>query len=232
MLDELKESVWKANLDLPKAGLVILTFGNVSGVDRRRGIVAIKPSGVAYDELKVDDMVLVDLEGRLVEGWLKPSSDAPAHIELYKAFPDIGGISHTHSTFATIFAQARKEIRCYGTTHADHFNCPIPVTRQLTRDEVAGAYEANCGKVIVERFAGLNPEEVSAVLVAGHGPFTWGKTPGEAVRMNVILEEIAKTAYGTLLLNRKQAGLESHVLDKHYRRKHGPEAYYGQKKET
>lgn len=228
MLDELKEAVFKANQDLPRAGLVILTFGNASGIDRRRGIVAIKPSGVAYAELKVEDIILTDLDGKIVEGWLNPSSDLPTHLELYKAFPDIGGIAHAHSGYATMFAQARKEIKCYGTTHADHFACPVPVTRPLTAEEVGGEYEANTGRVIVERFAKLDPASMPAVLVAGHGPFTWGETPEEAVRNSIVLEHVAKMAFGTLLLNRRQAGLEAHVVKKHHERKHGPEAYYGQ----
>jgi L-ribulose-5-phosphate 4-epimerase len=230
MMAELKELVWKANLDLSRSGLVLLTFGNVSGIDRRRGILAIKPSGVPYEDLKPEDIVLVDLEGRVVEGGLNPSSDTPTHSELYKAFPEIGGIVHTHSEYATMFAQARREIACFGTTHADLFHGPIPVTRQMTEAEVGGNYEINAGKVIVERFAGLSPLVIPAVLVAGHGTFAWGKTPGEAVRVNIILEHIAKTAYGTLVLNPEQPPLEGHVLDKHYQRKHGPQAYYGQKK--
>ena len=230
MIAELKEAVWKANLDLARSGLVLLTFGNVSGLDRRRGIVAIKPSGVPYEELKPEDMVLVDLEGHVVEGSLNPSSDTPTHIELYKAFPEIGGIAHTHSAYATMFAQAGREIPCFGTTHADLAHGPVPVTRPLTEPEVLGDYEVNTGKVIVERFAGLSPLVIPAVLVAGHGPFAWGKTPAEAVHVNVILEHVAKTAYGTLALDPKRSPLDDCVLDKHFQRKHGPHAYYGQKK--
>jgi L-ribulose-5-phosphate 4-epimerase len=230
MMTELKELVWKANLDLAKSGLILLTFGNVSGLDRRRGILAIKPSGVPYEEMKPEDIVLVDLEGRVVEGGLHPSSDTPTHVELYKAFPEIGGVAHTHSEYATMFAQARREIACFGTTHADLFHGPVPVTRQMTEAEAGRNYEVNTGKVIVERFAGLSPLVIPAVLVASHGSFTWGKTPGEAVEASVVLEHIAKTAYGTLVLNPGQEPLEDYVLDKHFQRKHGPEAYYGQKK--
>ena len=230
MMTELKESVWKANLELFRSGLVLLTFGNVSGLDRRRGILAIKPSGVPYEELKPEDIVLVDLEGRVVEGGLRPSSDTPTHVELYKAFPEIGGIAHTHSAYATMFAQAGREIPCFGTTHADLCRGPVPVTRQLTEGESGGAYELNTGRVIVERFAGLSPLVIPAVLVAGHGPFTWGRTPEEAVHCNIILEHMALTALGTLVLNPGQPPLADHILDKHSQRKHGPQAYYGQKK--
>jgi L-ribulose-5-phosphate 4-epimerase len=230
MMTELKEIVWKANLDLSRSGLVILNFGNVSGLDRRRGILAIKPSGVPYEELKPEDIVLVDLEGRVVEGGLNPSSDTPTHVELYKAFPEIGGIAHTHSEYATMFAQARKEIPCFGTTHADLAHGPVPVTRQLTESEVGGNYELNTGKVIAERFTGLSPLVIPGVLVASHGAFAWGKTPEEAVHANIILEHVAKTAYGTLVLSPGQRPLEDYVLEKHFQRKHGPHAYYGQKK--
>jgi L-ribulose-5-phosphate 4-epimerase len=230
MLDELKEIVWKANQDLRNSGLVILTFGNASGIDRRRGLVAIKPSGMAYEEMKIEDIVLVDLDGHVVEGWLKPSSDTLTHIELYNAFPDIGGVAHTHSPYATMFAQARKEIKCFGTTHADHFASPIPVTRPLKEAEVSEAYEANTGKVIVERFAALNPMAVPAALVSGHGPFTWGPTPSDAVETSIILERVAKIAFGTLNLNRRQTALDAHLLEKHFQRKNGPNATYGQDK--
>ncbi len=231
MLTELKEAVWKANLDLAKSGLVILTFGNVSGIDRRRGIVAIKPSGVPYDSLKADDIVLVDLEGQTVEGWLSPSSDTPTHVALYKSFPAIGGVAHAHSEYATIFAQARREIPCFGTTHADQFNGPVPLTRLLREAEVAGDYELNTGKIIVERFAGADPLERPAVLVAGHGPFAWGRTPAEAVETALVLEQVAKMAYGSMALDPRLAPLDGYILEKHFQRKHGPDAYYGQKKE-
>jgi len=231
MLAELKESVWKANLDLAKSGLVILTFGNVSGIDRRRGILAIKPSGVPYDALKADDIVLVDLEGNLVEGWLNPSSDTPTHIEIYKAFPEVGGVAHAHSTYATMFAQARREIPCFGTTHADHFHGPVPLTRLLVESEIAAGYERNTGRIIVERFAGLDPLEVPAVLVAGHGPFTWGRTAADAVETALVLEQTAQMAFGAMALDPHLAPLDACIQEKHFTRKHGPDAYYGQKKE-
>jgi L-ribulose-5-phosphate 4-epimerase len=231
MLAELKESVWKANLDLARSGLVILTFGNVSGIDRHRGILAIKPSGVPYDSLKAEDMVLVDLEGTVVEGWLSPSSDTPTHVEIYKAFDEVGGVAHAHSAYATMFAQARREIPCFGTTHADEFHGPVPVTRLLAEAEVAGAYEWSTGRIIVERFAGLDPLEVPAVLVAGHGPFTWGRTPAAAVETALVLEQTAKMAFGSMALDPRLGPLDGYIQEKHYSRKHGPEAYYGQKKE-
>jgi L-ribulose-5-phosphate 4-epimerase len=231
MLAELKESVCKANLELAKSGLIILTFGNVSGIERRKGIVAIKPSGVAYDALKPDDIVLVDLEGNVIEGWLNPSSDTPTHVAIYKAFPEVGGIAHAHSPYATMFAQARREIPCFGTTHADAFHGPVPVTRLLVESEVAAGYEWNTGKIIVERFAGLDPLGLPGVLVAGHGPFTWGKTPAGAVETALILEQTAKMAFGTMALDPRLAPLDACIQDKHFRRKHGPDAYYGQKKE-
>jgi L-ribulose-5-phosphate 4-epimerase len=231
MLTELKESVWKANLDLARSGLVVLTFGNVSGIDRRRGIVAIKPSGVPYDALKAEDIVLVDLEGTVVEGWLSPSSDTPTHVEIYKAFPEAGGVAHAHSTYATMFAQARREIPCFGTTHADQFHGPVPLTRLLVEAEVAEAYEANTGRIIVERFAGLDPLEIPAVLVAGHGPFTWGRTPAEALETALVLEQTAQLAFGAMALDPRLPPLDACIQEKHFRRKHGPGAYYGQKKE-
>jgi L-ribulose-5-phosphate 4-epimerase len=230
MLRDLKEAVWKANLDLQKLGLVILNFGNASGIDRRRGVVAIKPSGVAYEALKPEEIVLVDLGGRVVEGRLNPSSDTPAHVELYKAFPEIGGVVHAHSECATAFAQARKEIPCLGTTHADFFDGPVPVTRELTPKEVREDYEGNTGRVIVKRFSRLDPMMRPAVLVAGHGPFVWGTTPGEAVRTSLVLEWLAKTALRTRFLNPRAESLPDHILEKHFERKHGPRAYYGQKK--
>jgi L-ribulose-5-phosphate 4-epimerase len=230
MLRELKEEVWKANQDLVALGLVTITWGNVSGLDRKRGLVAIKPSGITYEQLKPSHIVLVDLEGREVEGKLSPSSDTPTHLELYKAFTGIGAVAHTHSEYAAMFAQAALEIPCLGTTHADVFNGPVPVTRFLTRREVVRAYEKNTGRVIIERFQRLKPLEMPGVLVAGHGAFTWGKKPGEAVEHSLALEKIAKMAHGTLLLRPRPAGFPQCLLDKHYQRKHGPGAYYGQKK--
>ena len=231
MLTELKEQVWKANLDLAKYKLITLSFGNVSGIDQNRGFVVIKPSGVSYYEAKPEDMVVVDLEGNVVDSRLNPSSDTPTHLELYKAFEQIGGVTHTHSEYATIFAQACKEIPCFGTTHADYFNGKIPVTRFLSEKEVKDDYEGNTGKVIVERFKELNPLEMPAVLVAGHGPFSWGKTPSESVENSLILEKVAKMAFGTLQINSKSGSLPEYLLQKHYLRKHGPDAYYGQKKQ-
>jgi L-ribulose-5-phosphate 4-epimerase len=230
MLEELKKEVWEANLDLVKAGLVTLTWGNVSGISRADGLLAIKPSGVDYSALKPDAMVIVDLNGKVVEGNKRPSSDTPTHIELYKAFPDVGGIAHTHSTYAVMFAQALREIPCLGTTHADHFAGAVPVTRFLSKEEVESAYERNTGKVIVERFKGLDPLTVPAVLVAGHAPFCWGRDAVEAVRNAEILESVAKMAFGTLHLDPNANNLPHYIADKHHRRKHGPDAYYGQPK--
>ncbi len=233
MLEELKGSVWQANLELILKGLVVLTFGNVSGFDRAAGLVAIKPSGVSYDALKAKDIVLVDLNGKVVEGKLRPSSDTPTHLALYKAFPDIRAVSHGHSPAATAFAQAVTEIPCYGTTHADHFNGPVPVTRFLTKKEVETDYERRTGEVIIERFAAgkLNPLEMPAVLVAGHGPFTWGLSPSSAVRNAVILETVAHMAIQTRLIGKDPRILPAYIREKHHQRKHGPEAYYGQGKE-
>jgi len=229
MLNELKEKVWQANLGLVKHGLAALTFGNVSGIDRKKGLMAIKPSGISYEKLKPAQIVVVDLEGNVVEGNLKPSSDTPTHLKLYKAFSEIGGVSHAHSEYATVFAQASREIPCLGTTHADYFHGPIPVTRYLKQEEVKEDYEANTGKIIVERFSALNPLEMPAVLVAGHGPFCWGRTPLEAVENSLILEKVAKMALGTLLANPEKKPLPDYILEKHFQRKHGPDAYYGQK---
>ena len=233
MLKKLKRQVLEANLALVENGLVVLTWGNVSGIDREKSLVAIKPSGVAYDKLKVESMVVVDLKGEVIEGKLKPSMDTASHIALYKAWPEIGGVCHTHSPYAVMFSQARREIPCLGTTHADHFYGAVPVTRLLTEKEVEGNYEANTGKVILELFArisGLKPLAMPAVLVANHGPFCWGRTAMDAVNNCLALEEIAKMALGTLQLNPKAGPLKKYILDKHYLRKHGPNARYGQKK--
>ena len=229
MLEQLKAEVCKANLDLVAHGLVTLTWGNVSGIDRARGLVAIKPSGVPYGEMKPEHIVLVDLEGEVAEGRLRPSSDTPTHVLLYRHFPGVGGITHTHSFHATMFAQAREEIPCYGTTHADHFHGPVPVTRPLTASEVANGYEVNTGRVIVERFASLDASAVPAVLVAGHAPFAWGHDAPESVRNAVALEAVAELAIGTRRIRPDAQTLESYVLDKHHQRKHGPHAYYGQR---
>jgi L-ribulose-5-phosphate 4-epimerase len=228
MLSELKEEVWRANLDLVRFGLVTLTFGNASGLDRKKGIMAIKPSGISYEMMKPSDIVLVDLAGKRVEGRLSPSSDTPTHLELYRAFPTIGGIAHAHSEYATMYAQAGREIPCLGTTHADIFNGPVPVTRFLERAEVEKDYELNTGKVIRERFRRIKPLERPGVLVAGHGPFAWGRTPGEAVENCLALEKIAKMALGTLFLYPLRPRFPRYLLDKHFQRKHGPGAYYGQ----
>ena len=228
MLDVLKRDVLEANLDLVKHGLVILTWGNVSAIDRRSGRVVIKPSGVAYDAMKAEDMVVTDLDGRVVEGALRPSSDLPTHVALYRAWPDIGGVVHTHSCHATMFAQACREIPCLGTTHADHFHGPVPVTRMLTEAEVTGDYEANTGAVIIERFRELTQAHVPAVLAANHGPFAWGASAREAVHNAVALEAVARMALGTLQLNPGSGPIPPYVLEKHFGRKHGPNAYYGQ----
>ena len=230
MLERLKEEVLQANLSLQRHGLVTLTWGNASGIDRGRSLVVIKPSGVDYVALTAGDMVVVDLAGKIVEGSLRPSSDTPAHVVLYNACPAIGGVVHTHSTFATMFAQACREIPCLGTTQADLFHGPVPLTRFLTADEVRDDYEANTGRVIVERMAGLDWESTPGVLLAGHAPFTWGSDTDAAVRHAVALERIAHMAFGTMLLNPESGALPRYVLDKHHRRKHGPDAYYGQKK--
>jgi L-ribulose-5-phosphate 4-epimerase len=229
-LEELREQVCEANRYLERSGLVRLTWGNVSGLDRSRGVFAIKPSGVPYAHLEPKHMVIVGLaDGRVVEGDLNPSSDTPTHAALYRAFPDIGGITHTHSENATIFAQAGREIPCFGTTHADHFHGPVPVTRQLTQREVDAEYEANTGAVIVERFKGLTASHVPGVLVAGHGVFTWGRNASESVKNGIALETVAKMALGTLLLNPSVSPIPNYLADRHFLRKHGPGATYGQR---
>lgn len=229
MLEKLKEEVYKANLELVRRGLVLYTWGNVSGIDRKDGLVVIKPSGVDYDRMKAEDMTVVDLAtGKVVEGELRPSSDTPTHLVLYRAFPEIGGVVHTHSTYATAWAQAGMALPNIGTTHADYFHNAVPCTRRMTRQEVEGNYEEETGNVIVEAFEGLNYLHTPGVLVSSHGPFTWGSTPGEAVHNAVVLEEVARMAQLSYSLN---PGLEMNPLlvEKHFSRKHGPKAYYGQK---
>jgi L-ribulose-5-phosphate 4-epimerase len=227
MLEDLKEKVCNANLELVRHGLVIFTWGNVSAIDRESGLVVIKPSGVSYDNMKPGDMVVVDLEGRVVEGCLKPSSDTPTHLVLYKAFPEIGGIVHTHSTYATSWAQAGKSIPNIGTTHADYFHDDIPCTEDMTDNEVMGDYEKETGNVIVRRFESLNPVHTPGVLVKNHGPFTWGKDAFEAVHNAVVLEQVAKMAFISLTVN-PDLTMNPLLIDKHFLRKHGPKAYYGQ----
>lgn len=227
-MKDLKERVWKANLQLVKNGLVTLTFGNVSGFDPGKGLIAIKPSGVAYEKVNASDMVILDLEGRRVEGALNPSSDTPTHLALYRAFPDLGGIAHSHSLYAAVFSQAGLSIPCFGTTHADHFMGEIPLTRWITPAEVAEDYEGNTGKLIVERFRDLSPVDMPAVLVAGHGPFVWGRSPEEAVLNSIALETVAEMAWATMRLNPVTPPLPEYILKKHFQRKHGPKAYYGQ----
>ena len=228
MLEHLKEQVCKANLELPRYGLVTFTWGNVSAIDRASGLVVIKPSGVEYDEMTADDMVVVDLDGKVVEGRYKPSSDTPTHLVLYKAFANIGGIVHTHSRWATAWAQAGRGILAYGTTHGDYFYGEIPCTRKMTPAEIGGAYEAETGNVIVETFAALDPDAIPAVLVHSHGPFAWGKDAHEAVHNAVVLEEVANMALHTEQLNPQIPSMQQELLDKHYLRKHGKNAYYGQ----
>lgn len=229
MLEELKEKVYKANLDLVKHGLVIFTWGNVSGIDREKGLVVIKPSGVSYDEMKAEDMVVVDLlTGNVVEGNLKPSSDTPTHLVLYRAFPEIGGVVHTHSTYATAWAQAGINLPNIGTTHADYFHEAIPCTRDMTESEVKGEYELETGNVIVERFKGMNPVHTPGVLVKNHGPFAWGKSPADAVHNAVVMEQVAKMASIAYGIN-PNLTMNPLLVEKHFSRKHGPNAYYGQK---
>jgi L-ribulose-5-phosphate 4-epimerase len=229
MLEELKKLVCEANIELQKRNLVIYSWGNVSGIDRATGIIAIKPSGVSYEELTADKIVLVDLAGKVVEGNLKPSSDTPTHLELYRNFKSIGGICHTHSTSATIWSQSCREIPCLGTTHADYFYGAVPVTKILTKNQIQNDYELNTGKAIVKRFAKISPVQMQAVLVANHGPFTWGKNAAQAVEAMVVLEEIATTALRTIVLKHKQTKISKDLLDKHFFRKHGKDAYYGQR---
>ena len=230
MLEELKQQVWQANLQLPKLNLVAFTWGNVSAIDRATGVMVIKPSGVTYEAMRADQMVCVDLtSGKVVEGDLRPSSDTPTHLALYRAFPSIGGIVHTHSRWATIFAQAGRDIPALGTTHADYFYGDIPVTRPLSKSEIEGAYELETGNVIVETMRGIDPVAMPAILVQEHGPFAWGKDAAEAVYHAAVLEEAAMMAWHTLSLS-PNAKLNPALLDKHYLRKHGKNAYYGQEK--
>lgn len=227
MLETLKQEVFKANLELVKHGLVIFTWGNVSGIDRSTGLVVIKPSGVSYDNMKAEDMVVVDLNGKVLEGKLKPSSDTATHLALYKAFPHIGGVVHTHSTYATSWAQAGINIPNIGTTHADYFSDAIPCTRDMTQAEVEGEYEAETGNVIIERFSGLNPDHVPGVLVKNHGPFSWGKNAEDAVHNAVVMEQVAKMAHIAYSIN-PELTMNKNLIKKHFFRKHGPGAYYGQ----
>lgn len=231
MLEDLKQAVWEANLRLPKHNLVTFTWGNVSGIDRQKGLMVIKPSGVEYDALKPSDMVVVDLEtGKTVEGDLNPSSDTDTHLVLYRAFQNIGGVVHTHSRWATIFAQAGRGVPALGTTHGDYFYGEIPCTRRMTAEEIGGRYELETGNVIVERFRHLDPDSVPAVLVHSHGPFCWGKDANEAVHNAVVLEEVAFMAWHNLALDAALPPMQQELLDKHFLRKHGKNAYYGQKK--
>lgn len=230
MLEELKKRVYEANISLVKHGLVALTWGNVSAIDRESGLVVIKPSGVSYDEMTAEDMVVVDLEGKTVEGKYRPSSDTPTHVYLYKKFPKIGGVVHTHSQYATSWAQAGRRIPPYGTTHADAFYGSVPCVRALTKAEVEGEYELNTGKVIAEAYEKIDYEAVPAVLVKSHGPFTWGETPEKAVEYAVTLEVVAKMAMDTERINPEAKEVDKYLMNKHYFRKHGAGAYYGQKK--
>lgn len=229
VLQNLKDQVLKANLKLVEYGLVTLTWGNVSAIDRTENCIVIKPSGVDYNQMTAADMVVVDLDGKIIEGKYRPSSDTSTHIEIYKAFPEIGGISHTHSKYATMFAQAHLEIPCFGTTHADHFYGNVPLARILTEEEINEDYGVNTGKVIIEKFKDLNPMNIPGVILASHAPFTWGKDASESVKHSLILERIAEMAYGTLQLNPDTNPLKQHILDKHYNRKHGANSSYGQK---
>lgn len=228
MLEELKRTVCEANLLLPAHGLVTFTWGNVSGIDREKGLVVIKPSGVSYNGMTPEDMVVVDLDGKTVEGKWKPSSDTPTHVVLYKAFPECGGIVHTHSRWATTFAQAGKEISAMGTTHADYFYGAIPCTRPMTDAEIRGEYEKETGNVIVETFVGRNPAEIPGVVVYSHGPFAWGTDPMNAVHNAVVMEEVAFMNWHAMILNPELGPMQKTLLDKHFLRKHGKNAYYGQ----
>lgn len=228
MLEKLKYEVWQANLQLPRRNLVVFTWGNVSAVLREEGLVVIKPSGVEYDVMTAEDMVVTDMEGRVVGGRLKPSSDLPTHLEIYKAWPEVGGVAHTHSRWATIFAQAGRSIPALGTTHADYFYGGIPCTRNMTEAEIGGEYERETGRVIVECFSGKQPMQIPAVLVHSHGPFVWGRGAGGAAHNAAVLEEVAFMAWHSLNMSPELPAMQQALLDRHYLRKHGPGAYYGQ----
>jgi L-ribulose-5-phosphate 4-epimerase len=228
VLDKLRAEVLEANLELVRRGLVLYTFGNASAIDRAQGLIAIKPSGVPYEKMTPDDIVITDLEGRMVEGSLRPSSDLPTHAALYKAFPQIGAVAHTHSRSATAWAQACREIPCFGTTHADYFAGPVPVTDHLTRDEIETDYELNTGLAIIRRMEGLEPLDYPGILVAGHAPFCWGETAAKAAHNAVVIEELAALAFQTLVINAAAQPISSDLHHKHHSRKHGPKAYYGQ----
>ncbi|UVI33536.1 L-ribulose-5-phosphate 4-epimerase [Paenibacillus spongiae] len=230
-MEELKRSVWEANMDLPRYGMVTFTWGNVSGIDRESGYIVIKPSGVPYEELRPDQMVVVDMDGHVVEGGLRPSSDTPTHAALYRAFAEIGGIVHTHSPWATSWAQAGRAVPALGTTHADYYYGEVPCTRPMTKEEINGDYELETGHVIIETFEqrGIDPNQVPGVLVYSHAPFCWGKDPHHAVHNAVVLEEVAKMALHTFQLNADVQPMDRSLLDRHYLRKHGKNAYYGQK---
>jgi len=228
LLANLREQVLEANLDLVRRGLVLSTFGNASGVSRADGLIVIKPSGVPYDEMKPEHLVVTDMYGKVVEGTLRPSSDLPTHAALYRAFPAIGGIAHTHSEYATAWAQARKSLPCFGTTHADYFHGPIPLTKVMTESEIKGEYEANTGAAIIRAFKKIDPMAVPAVLVANHGPFAWGADPHKAAENAWMLEAAARMAYFTLGINAKAAPVGKTLHDRHFLRKHGKKAYYGQ----
>lgn len=227
-MDQLRAEVLEANLSLVRGGLVVETFGNASGIDRKQGVIAIKPSGVSYALLKADDLVITDLDGKVIAGTMRPSSDLATHVELYKAFPEIGGVAHTHSRYATAWAQARREIPCFGTTHADYFRGSIPVTDDINDAEIAIDYESNTGLVIARRFTELDPMAMSAVLVAGHAPFAWGKSPSAAAHNAFLLEEVAQLAMMTISIEPGAPAISDSLRDKHFLRKHGPKAYYGQ----
>ena len=230
MLKELKRAVWEANMQLPALHLVTFTWGNVSGIDREKGLFVIKPSGVPYEELKAEDMVVVDLDGKVAEGGLNPSTDMHTHRVLYRAFQEIGGVVHTHSTCAVAWAQTGRDIPAYGTTHADYFYGPVPCVRNLTPEEVEEGYEENTGNAIVEAFQGVNPLYIPGAVCRNHGPFAWGKDPAQAVYHAAVLEEVARMALYTVALDPRAEAIPQHYLDKHFLRKHGANAYYGQKK--